>query len=263
MIRFGALALALFMLAACDVRRDDGIAFEPIISPCEPVAFEDVALTLCTVDPNTHRIRTDLAPPPGDTPFRSLSQLRDALSPEQLGRTVLAVNGGMYDDAGQPIGYYVEDRRRLKMLNRNEGPGNFHLLPNGVFFGERDGDWQVLSADQFAQRVSERPFFATQSGPMLVIDGRLHPSIANDGESRNIRNAVGVDAHGRALFVISEERISFGKLARFYRDVLGARNALFLDGNVSQIWDPANDRLDTGAALGPLIVIENKAEAAP
>lgn len=262
MWRMAGLAAALLTLSACEIRSDDEAFAAPLVSPCEPVVFESTALTLCTLAPSEHRIRTRLALPQSDVPLRSLSELRQSLSSSQRARTVLAMNGGMFDDDGQPIGYYVEDGRRLMQLNRNEGPGNFHLLPNGIFFGLRDGGWQVLSADAFAQQVSERPYFATQSGPMLVIDGRLHPAITNDGTSRYIRNAVGIDAHGRALFAISEEPVSFGKLARFYRDVLGARNALFLDGSVSQLWDPANGRLDDGAALGPLIVAENRAEAA-
>ena len=106
--------------------------------------------------------------------------------------------------------------------------------------------------------MTERPEFGTQSGPMLVIDGKLHPEITQDGPSRLVRNAVGVDARGRAHFVISNAPISFGKLARFYRDELNTPNALFLDGNVSQLWNPATDRLDTGAPIGPIVVVERK-----
>ncbi|MFZ1741945.1 MAG: hypothetical protein WAT93_03780, partial [Pontixanthobacter sp.] len=69
---------------------------------------------------------------------------------------------------------------------------------------------------------------------------------------------VGVDAQGRAHFVISDTPISFGVLARYFRDELKTPNALFLDGNVSSLWDPAGERIDNGAPLGPLIVVEQK-----
>ena len=49
------------------------------------------------------------------------------------------MNGGMYDTEGRPIGYYVEDGERRHTLNRNEGAGNFHLMPNGVFLVRTDG----------------------------------------------------------------------------------------------------------------------------
>ena len=101
----------------------------------------------------------------------------------------------------------------------------------------------------------------TQSGPMLVIDGKLHPAIDHDGTSKKTRNAVGVDRAGRAHFVISEAPISFGKLARYFRDRLETPNALFLDGSVSQLWDPGRERMDGGPELGPLIVVENRAKA--
>ena len=92
----------------------------------------------------------------------------------------------------------------------------------------------------------------------LVIDGKLHPEVTADGPSRLVRNAVGVDEQGRAHFVISNAPVSFGKIARFYRDELKVRNALYLDGTVSVLWNPATDRLDTGAPIGPILVIEKR-----
>jgi uncharacterized protein YigE (DUF2233 family) len=164
----------------------------------------------------------------------------------------------MYDEEGEPIGYYVEDGERHHTLNRNAGAGNFHLLPNGVFYGT-GGDWHVTTTDDFAEHVTSRPEFATQSGPMLVIDGKLHPAFDEDGQSTKLRNAVGVDAVGRAHFVISEAPLSFGKLARYFRDRLETPNALFLDGSVSALWDPARERIDETVPLGPLIVVEKRA----
>jgi uncharacterized protein YigE (DUF2233 family) len=96
---------------------------------------------------------------------------------------------------------------------------------------------------------------------MLVINGKLHPEITQDGPSRMIRNGVGVDSEGRAHFVISDGPLSFGQLARFYRDVLKTPNALYLDGNVSALWDPASGRMDAGVPIGPLIVVENREKA--
>ena len=98
------------------------------------------------------------------------------------------------------------------------------------------------------------PKLATQSGPMLVIDGELHPKFEHDGSSRLVRNGVGVTADARALFVISEDAVSLGKFARFFRDRLKTPNALYFDGSVSSLWDPANGRQDSHAPLGPIIV---------
>jgi uncharacterized protein YigE (DUF2233 family) len=94
---------------------------------------------------------------------------------------------------------------------------------------------------------------------MLVIDGKLHPEIAEDGNSTRVRNGVGLDRQGRAHFVISSEPLSFGRLARYFRDELKTPNALYLDGSVSSLWDPAGGRMDQGYPLGPLVVVEEKA----
>ncbi|RJY08549.1 phosphodiester glycosidase family protein [Aurantiacibacter aquimixticola] len=251
-----ALALvACLTLTACELHFE-GEQPEEFVSICEPVLFEDTPLTHCTADPAEHTVSTDLSPEGEDAPYRSLRAF--SRQPHENGVVVLAMNAGMYDGEGQPVGYYVEGGRRLMPLNQNDGPGNFHLLPNGVFFGEPEGPWRVLETEAFAYAVEDRPDFATQSGPMLVIDGELHPDLDPDGDSRKIRNGVGVDASGRAHFLISEAPVSFGKFARYYRDVLNVDNALFLDGSVSQIWDPARERLDAGPKIGPLLVVRMK-----
>ncbi|MBU2033236.1 MAG: phosphodiester glycosidase family protein [Alphaproteobacteria bacterium] len=225
-------------------------------SACRSVIFENTSLTHCLAVPARHRIATDLSAADGGN-YRSLSAFAGSHDAETI---AFAMNAGMFDEEGDPIGYYVEDSERLKTLNTADGEGNFHLEPNGVFFGSGES-WEVRTTAVFLANVSDRPEFGTQSGPMLVIDGKLHPEISSDGESRLIRNSVGVDAKGRAHFVISNAPISFGKLARFYRDELSVPNALYLDGNVSALWNPATGRLDTGAAIGPLIVVEKRASA--
>ncbi len=257
------VTFAILALAACETREVDseGELVEPVetVSACEPIMFEETPLTHCTADPAIHAIRTVYANEDG-TPYRGLATYA-ASRPPQATPVAFAINGGMFDEEGDPIGYYVEDGERLQGLNRAEGPGNFHLLPNGVFFGDASSDWHVWDTERFYDDVTRRPDFGTQSGPMLVIEGELHPKFDPDGESRKIRNGVGLARAGRAHFVISEAPVSFGKFARFFRDVLNTPNALFLDGTVSQLWNPANDRLDTGAPLGPLIVVEMRGNA--
>lgn len=221
-------------------------------SACRSVIFENTPLTDCIAIPERHRIAIALAGPDGN--FRSLAAFAKSRDPLTI---AFAVNGGMFDDEGDPIGYFVEAGERRKELSTADGEGNFHMKPNGVFFGTGDS-WEIRTSDDFLKNVGDRPAFGTQSGPMLVVNGRLHPEIRPDGPSRTIRNAVGIDEQGRAHFVISSAPISFGKLARFYRDELKVKNALYLDGSVSQLWNPANERVDGGAPIGPILVIERK-----
>jgi uncharacterized protein YigE (DUF2233 family) len=222
---------------------------------CEPVVFEGAPLTDCTADPVRDRIRIVVGPE-GGQPYRSLSAFA-AARPRHAAPVRFVMNAGMFGEDGQPIGYTVIGGKRVHALNRASATGNFYMKPNGVFFGT-GGKWRVLSTDAFADTVGKRPEFATQSGPMLLVGGALHPDIAPDGPSKKVRNAVGVDPAGRAHFVISDAPISFGKLARYYRDALKASNALFLDGTVSQLWYPAKGRMDSGPPLGPLVVVERR-----
>lgn len=221
-------------------------------SPCSRVTFEGVPLTHCLADPETHQVKTALAPSSGDN-FGTIQAWAAGRDESDI---AFVMNGGMYGDDLRPIGYFVRGSERLKELNRNDGPGNFHMKPNGVFFGS-GSTWRVLDTETFYRTIGDRPEFGTQSGPMLVIDGALHPEFQDNGPSRAIRNGVGVDADGKAHFVISDAPISFGQFGRFFRDELKTPNALFLDGNVSTLWDKAGGRMDRGR-VGPLLVVENK-----
>ncbi|MAK97794.1 MAG: hypothetical protein CL807_01015 [Citromicrobium sp.] len=224
----------------------------PEDSACKPVRFEDVMFTECVADPARHRVRMVL----GSPPYRSLAKF-SASRPENAPPVAFAMNAGMFDGEGKPIGYFVENRERLHELNLNDGSGNFHMKPNGVFYGT-GGTWRIKTSEDFYSTVGDRPDFGTQSGPMLLIEGKVHPQISEDGPSKRIRNGVGVDRDGKAHFVIAASPVSFGQFARYFRDVAKTPNALYLDGTVSSLWDPARGRMDTRADLGPLVVVETK-----
>ena len=189
-------------------------------------------------------------------PLRSLATLQQSLGTDTP-RVRFAMNAGMYDEDGAPIGLFVEDGKQAKPLNLRPGPGNFHLLPNGVLSVDRKGRIAVTPSAKF-KTTAAKPRWATQSGPMLVIAGKLHPKFDADGPSRLVRNGVGVRDPHTAFFVISEEAVSFGRFARLFRDALGCPDALYLDGTVSSLWDANTGRLDSYAGLGPMLVVMSK-----
>lgn len=237
------LPLAFLLIAACG-----SSAPEPQwpTSSCRIELFEGSRFTVC--DPGDSKLRL-IAASRSETPLRSFADLMTTIPADQV---KFAMNAGMFDEDGRPIGLAVVDGRQVHALNTRDGGGNFHLQPNGVFLLRRDGTARITTSETFA--MSPDIGFATQSGPMLVIDGRIHPKFDADGQSRFIRNGVGIGPGGKPLFVISNEVVSFGKLARFFRDGLQAKNALYFDGSVSSLWDPAAGRQDAGVPLGPIIV---------
>jgi uncharacterized protein YigE (DUF2233 family) len=131
------------------------------------------------------------------------------------------------------------------------------MLPNGVFSEDADGRLHIDTTQAFMARRA-KPRWATQSGPMLLIAGMLHPQITNNGPSRNIRNGVCLGDQSHAFFAISEDPVSFGKLARLFRDAFNCRDALYLDGFASSLWLPSARRMDNRAPLGPVVIVTNR-----
>ncbi|MCR9110460.1 phosphodiester glycosidase family protein [Marivita sp. XM-24bin2] len=217
---------------------------------CSERSFDGLAYTACEVDPRVDDLRLFLDTPSGEK-YGQFSTLDGTLA--QDGKTlVFAMNGGMYHDDRAPVGHYIEDGQEIMRVIPNAGPGNFGLLPNGVFciLDDRADVIETLAYD--AARPDCR--YATQSGPMLVIDGELHPRFLQDSDSRYIRNGVGTSADGsRVIFVISDQSVTFHEFGRIFRDDLGLPNALFLDGSVSRLHAPQLNRSDFGRWLGPIV----------
>jgi uncharacterized protein YigE (DUF2233 family) len=168
-----------------------------------------------------------------------------------------ATNGGMYTPAHDPVGLYVENGRQLFPLDRSPGSGNFFMLPNGVFAVSSRRAW-VLATDAFASLPAAARAsitFATQSGPMLVVDGHPHPAFRADSSHRALRSGVGQISPTKLVFAISEGPVTFLELAELFRADYGCSQALYLDGAISRAWIPALDHRDTGGDFGVMIAV--------
>ena len=216
---------------------------------CRDMAFAGVQHTVCSFDVADVDVRLFLNDDTGE-PYRRLSRLRSALPDAPL----MLMNGGMYHDDLSPVGLYVESGRRSQTLSTKGGWGNFHLLPNGVFWGS-DGKVFVTETKRFADLPTrDAAEFATQSGPMLVIDGKLHPRFIEGSDSLKIRNGVGISDGGKRVhFAISHAPLSFYDFGLLFRDELKSDNALFLDGTISAIDAPGIRRGGVWKPLGPMI----------
>jgi uncharacterized protein YigE (DUF2233 family) len=216
-------------------------------STCRDATFEGASYTLCEV-----ALADDLRlfHSGQDGAYGSFRAVDAALQAE--GRTLgFAMNAGMYHRDLAPVGLYIENGVQTSGIVTSDGPGNFGLLPNGVFcIGET---FRVVESRSFAESPPDCRF-ATQSGPMLVIDGKLHPKLLPDSDSTYIRNGVGVSADGsRAVFAISNDEVNFHAFARLFRDSLSLPNALYFDGNISRLYAPELSRHDAGFPMGPIV----------
>jgi uncharacterized protein YigE (DUF2233 family) len=232
-------ALALLLLA---------VGSPALASACRETVVEDVPYTLCEVTAGQD-LRLFLSGPDGV--LGSFNAVNDLLAGQ--GQTLgFAMNAGMYHPDRSPVGLYVADGAQTAPLVTRDGPGNFGMLPNGVFCIAADR-LSVIESRRFAE-TAPACRYATQSGPMLVIAGKLHPRLIPDSTSRYIRNGVGVSADGsRAVFAISDRPVNFHSFARLFRDTLGLSDALYLDGSISRLYAPDLGRHDIGFPMGPIV----------
>jgi uncharacterized protein YigE (DUF2233 family) len=246
-------AFGIFILMSLAIGIATAKGGEP---PCALQIFEGDRFTVCAFDAHEHKLSLVWADSQGKA-LRSFLSLKQSLGGDAHVR--FAMNAGMFDDNGAPVGLFLANGRQERRLQTGSGSGNFFLKPNGVFVIDAGGA-HVETTDFYARRAA-RTLIATQSGPMLVIGGALNAAFQADGPSRFVRNGVGVRDASHALFAISEGPVSFGEFARFFRDGLQCQNALYFDGAVSSLWVPSQGRMDSAHPLGPMVAVEDKVPA--
>ena len=224
---------------------------------CNAVKHQTGDYVVCRFDPAASDIRLFLRDADGE-PYGHFNWVNETLA-EKGERLVFAMNAGMYHEDRSPVGFYRENGEDIAPANTNDGPGNFHLKPNGVFYLLDDGAAGVDETGVYLMTKRMPPRYATQSGPMLVIGGDIHPKFQPESDSQKRRNGVGVTEAGEVIFVLSDTPVRFYDFAVFFRDELKTPNALYLDGTISRIFAPELGRNDPGAAMGPIVgvVVKN------
>lgn len=166
-----------------------------------------------------------------------------------------AMNGGMYGPDRSPVGLYIENGREISKIDTSDNEGNFYMKPNGIFYITEDNKAFVTATENF--KDSKNVKYATQSGPMLLIDGSIHPQFKEGSKNTNIRNGVGVLPNGKVLLAMSKEKINFHDFAMYFMEK-GCKNALYLDGLVSRTYAPSQDWVQEGGNFGVIIAITKK-----
>lgn len=216
---------------------------------CTKMDFNHAGYVACSFDLKRDEMRLYLRDDSG-RPYTNFGKLSEDLAAHGR-KLVFAMNAGMFEEDLSPVGLYVEDGKRLKKADTRGGATNFHLKPNGVFWIS-DHAAGVTETSRF---LAEPPpvRHATQSGPMMVIDGRIHPRIQPTGASAKIRNGVCVRGGANVVFAISDGPVTFHEFATLFRDGLKCNDALFLDGSVSSLYAPELSRDDELEDLGPMV----------
>jgi uncharacterized protein YigE (DUF2233 family) len=238
-----ARLIALFALA--------GLCAPAFAVDCSRVVAAGHALTVCRADARSDSIQLFLNDESGH-PFHTFVALEKSLA-AQGKRLAFAMNAGMFEPDYSPVGLYIEQGKALAPLNLKNKRGNFFLKPNGVFYLNGTGAG-VVQSTQFT-KVATPVNLATQSGPMLVIEGQLHYALSKTSMSRYLRNGVGIDGNGKVIFAVSEAPLTLYDFALVFRDDLHCPNALYLDGSITSVYAPTLNQRIQRADLGPILAI--------
>jgi len=193
--------------------------------------------------------------------IKNIGKLRKVLE-KQNSKLIFATNGGMFDEQLSPIGLFIENGQIIKPLNKKVIKSNkkgalpnFYLEPNGVFYITNDEKAGICRTTAYSNVSNVK--LATQSGPMLVIDGEINKLFDPNSNNFNIRNGVGILPNNELIFAISMNKVSFYDFARYFKEQ-GCSNALFLDGYVSKAFIPKQGIEQIDGELGVLIGITEK-----
>lgn len=202
------------------------------------------------VDPQKQNLQMFLKDD-ADKNFGSIQNLKTWIE-KNNGSLVFAMNAGMYKEDNSPLGLYIENKKTITLLNTSKGNGNFYMQPNGVFYLTVKNVATICSTQNF--KNSNEIKYATQSGPMLVIDGNINSLFKEGSTNLNIRNGVGILPGNKIVFAMSKKEINFYDFADYFKSI-GCKNALYLDGFVSRTYLPEKDWNQTDGNFGVIIAV--------
>lgn len=136
----------------------------------------------------------------------------------------IAINGGFFDAQFRPLGLRMHQGQQLSPLKQISWWGVFYIS---------HGQAAIRRAAEFEMQADTQ--FAIQSGPRLIVSGRIPPL----KPGRDERTALGITKKGEVIILVTENApLTTNELAHLMRRApISARDALNLDGGSStQIW---------------------------
>ncbi len=200
-----------------------------------------------TVDPKKQNIQLFWKDDKGST-IGNFKKLKSYIDTKK--KTLLyACNAGMFTPLYGPVGLYIEKGKVIHKMNNSDGKGNFNWKPNGVFYITNNSEAGVCQSSEFKYNGNVK--YATQSGPMLVINGKVHEGF-DKSKSLYVRNGVGVLPGGKVVFAMSKKEITFYDFAIYFLD-LGCKNALYFDGAISKTYLPSQKWTNQDGQFGVMV----------
>jgi uncharacterized protein YigE (DUF2233 family) len=102
----------------------------------------------------------------------------------------------------------------------------------------------ILESSQLSS-VKGAIHFATQSGPLLLMNRKIHPAFSKNSLNKLIRNGIGISSAHQVVIAISNAPVTLYEFALLFRDYLKCDNALYLDGVISKMYVHKLNRIET------------------
>jgi uncharacterized protein YigE (DUF2233 family) len=191
----------------------------------------------------------------------NLNSVIDLIKKKYKQKPLMVTNAGMFEMVQKPLGLYIEDGKELIKLNEKDpNDDNFYLMPNGVFFIDSANHAFIKETKEFKKEYSAKMKtinLATQSGPMLVIENKIHPQFQKKSDNNKVRNGVGIISNSKVVFGFSEN-VNFYVFSEIFKDLFKCKNALFLDGAISKMYISDLKTDDVGGEFGPILSVSKK-----
>lgn len=120
------------------------------------------------------------------SPLKTFNNLKQLVNKNNK-QLLFAMNGGMYMTNSAPLGLYIEKSKTLAKLNTRKANGNFYMQPNGVFYITKNNTPKIVTTLQMGKENMSEAKYATQSGPMLLINGAVHKAFNKGSKNLNIQ----------------------------------------------------------------------------
>ena len=253
------ITAAIFVLVASACGFFDGARYTEGNEWIEGLVWEGIAYDVYIVNTKKSKIVFHS----GKTQYQSRSRIEfdHFIRNYELDKEehLFVTNAGMFHEDYSPVGLFVEETVVERGLNRNKGNGNFYLMPNGVFSINENNSSSVYDSREYVNHIQANKIkWATQSGPMLVLNGKIHDAFREESINLNIRSGVGVIDEYTVVFALSKEPVNFYSFAKLFLEKFQCKNALYLDGAISEFYHSSSVENVPKAKFGTVISVVSK-----
>jgi uncharacterized protein YigE (DUF2233 family) len=188
--------------------------------------------------------------------FQSFENVKQYMR-KQGKELIFATNAGIFTPEKVPEGLFVQNGIEKIPINLKSGTGNFYMnfgkeeQSNGVLLIDKSNKAKIIKAKEY-EEYKKNTKLATQSGPLLLYDGKINPNFKKGSNNLLIRSGVGYISPTEIVFIISNEPVSFYDFASLFKDKYNCKYALYLDGVISKMYI-REKRIDEGGDFSGII----------